>query len=232
MLLIDTKQININFSFRQEARNTMSGSQTPFRRKRAAACEKTNDKEDKSQSEKNSVEAPAIRRSRRKQDNTLQSDNQLDCDINQSGSCLFVSVLDRNTPVAAVDGSCQSSHSSNADGSCKGIVSPSDTQGLLNARLTSSFFDQPCCQLARSLLGKRLVRHSDDGCRLVGTIVETEAYLGPEDRAAHSFGGKRTPRNEAMFMAPGTSYVYNIYGMYSCMNISSQGMTTRMSLVH
>lgn len=53
--------------------------------------------------------------------------------------------------------------------------------------------------------------------------METEAYLGPEDEAAHSKGGRQTPRNRGMFMKPGTLYVYLIYGMYFCINVSSQG---------
>ncbi|KAK7940504.1 hypothetical protein WMY93_003830 [Mugilogobius chulae] len=56
-----------------------------------------------------------------------------------------------------------------------------------------------------------------------GEIVETEAYLGGEDKASHSAGGKRTERNTAMFMKPGTVYVYPIYGIYLCMNVSSEG---------
>uniref|UniRef100_A0A671Q6T0 DNA-3-methyladenine glycosylase n=1 Tax=Sinocyclocheilus anshuiensis TaxID=1608454 RepID=A0A671Q6T0_9TELE len=54
-------------------------------------------------------------------------------------------------------------------------------------------------------------------------VVETEAYLGGEDKASHSAGGKRTERNTVMFMKPGTIYVYPIYGIYLCMNVSSQG---------
>ncbi|CAL1546236.1 unnamed protein product [Lymnaea stagnalis] len=93
---------------------------------------------------------------------------------------------------------------------------------LALSRLSFHFFDVPCAQLARSLLGQILIRIQGSQ-RISGRIVETEAYLGLEDKAAHSFNGKRTERNEAMFMTPGTAYVYNIYGMYCCLNISSQG---------
>lgn len=91
------------------------------------------------------------------------------------------------------------------------------------ARLGSDFFDQPAVVLARAFLGQVLVRRLDGGAELRGRIVETEAYLGPEDEAAHSRGGRQTPRNRGMFMKPGTLYVYLIYGMYFCMNVSSQG---------
>ncbi|XP_057603985.1 DNA-3-methyladenine glycosylase isoform X2 [Hippopotamus amphibius kiboko] len=91
------------------------------------------------------------------------------------------------------------------------------------ARLGSEFFDQPAIPLARAFLGQVLVRRLDDGTELRGRVVETEAYLGPEDAAAHSRGGRQTPRNRSMFMKPGTLYVYFIYGMYFCMNVSSQG---------
>lgn len=90
------------------------------------------------------------------------------------------------------------------------------------SQLSFQFFDVPCVLLARSLLGQILIRIQGSQ-RISGRIVETEAYLGLEDKAAHSFNGKRTERNEAMYMRPGTAYVYNIYGMYCCLNISSQG---------
>ncbi|XP_076074730.1 uncharacterized protein LOC143045830 [Mytilus galloprovincialis] len=84
-----------------------------------------------------------------------------------------------------------------------------------------TFYNRPCEELARALLGKKLVRLSDKGERLCGTIVETEAYLGHPDKGAHSYKGK-TNKNEAMFMEPGTAYVYHIHS-YCCMNISSKG---------
>lgn len=89
-------------------------------------------------------------------------------------------------------------------------------------RLGERFFDQQCKDLAIGLLGTFLVRKVD-GQLVSGKIVETEAYLGITDQAAHSYQGKRTSRNEAMFMKPGTCYVYSIYGVHHCVNISSFG---------
>lgn len=76
-----------------------------------------------------------------------------------------------------------------------------------------------------------LVRKLPDGRELWGRIVETEAYLGGEDEASHSKGGKQTQRNAAMFMKPGTLYVYQIYGIYFCVNVSSQGKLRLKSLM-
>jgi DNA-3-methyladenine glycosylase len=86
-------------------------------------------------------------------------------------------------------------------------------------RLGRRFYGVPADVLAPRLIGCRLVRILDDGTRLSGVIVETEAYLGVHDRAAHTFGGRRTPRNEAMYGAPGHTYVYFTYGMHHCMNV-------------
>ncbi len=69
-------------------------------------------------------------------------------------------------------------------------------------------------QIARSLLGTLLVVPDKQGDRVSGMIVETEAYLGVEDRAAHSYGGRRTPRNEVMYGDAGHAYVFFVYGMY------------------
>lgn len=86
-------------------------------------------------------------------------------------------------------------------------------------RLSRREFRRGPTDLARRLLGCTLVRVLDDGARLSGTIVETEAYLGVIDRAAHTFGGRRTPRNESMYRDGGTAYVYFTYGMHHCFNV-------------
>ncbi|KAG8432879.1 hypothetical protein GDO86_017219 [Hymenochirus boettgeri] len=93
----------------------------------------------------------------------------------------------------------------------------------VRVRLRSDFYNQACIELAKSFLGQVLVRMLPDGTELCGRIVETEAYLGGDDEASHSRGGKRTKRNVAMYMTAGTVYVYQIYGIYFCMNVSSQG---------
>lgn len=72
---------------------------------------------------------------------------------------------------------------------------------------------------ADRLIGTTLVRTLPDGMRISGIIVETEAYCGVEDRAAHTFGGRRTPRNDSMYRRAGTAYVYFTYGMHFCMNV-------------
>lgn len=80
--------------------------------------------------------------------------------------------------------------------------------------------DVPCAELAKKLLGKILCRRIN-GKTMKGMIVETEAYIGQEDKACHGYGGRKTERNSAMYMKAGTCYVYRIYGKYECFNISS-----------
>lgn len=84
-------------------------------------------------------------------------------------------------------------------------------------RLPRSFYARETLTVARELLGMHLV-HLHDGRRHVGRIVETEAYKGPQDLAAHSSRG-RTRRTETMFGPPGHAYVYLIYGFWNCMNV-------------
>lgn len=86
-------------------------------------------------------------------------------------------------------------------------------------RAKRRFFARGAEALARSLLGCRLVRVLDGGERLSGIIVEVEAYVGVEDGAAHSFGGRHTARNHSMYLRAGTAYVYFTYGMHHCFNI-------------
>jgi DNA-3-methyladenine glycosylase len=85
-------------------------------------------------------------------------------------------------------------------------------------RASRSFYATDPIILARRLLGQRLVRMIR-GRRLSGIIVEVEAYLGIPDAAAHTYRGRRTPRNEAMYAEPGTAYVYFTYGMHHCLNV-------------
>lgn len=72
--------------------------------------------------------------------------------------------------------------------------------------------------IARELLGKALVTQFDSK-RTSGIIVETEAYGGPEDKASHAHGNRRTARTESMFLAGGHAYVYLCYGIHHLFNI-------------
>lgn len=74
-------------------------------------------------------------------------------------------------------------------------------------------------QIARDLIGKLLVVRDKSGETVSGMIVETEAYLGEIDKAAHSFGGRRTARNEITYALGGHAYVFFIYGMYFQFNV-------------
>lgn len=83
--------------------------------------------------------------------------------------------------------------------------------------LDTGFYRRDAVTVARDLLGKYLV-HETDGQRLVAEITETEAYTGVNDRACHSYGGRRTARTEVMYRSGGISYIYLIYGMYYLFN--------------
>jgi DNA-3-methyladenine glycosylase len=96
--------------------------------------------------------------------------------------------------------------------------------GAAEARRLARGLAQPPPLAARFLLGQVLVRRR--GRRALAVrIVETEAYLGTEDPAAHAFRG-RTPRTEPLWGPPGTIYVYFIYGMHHCLNLSAEAEGT------
>ena len=86
--------------------------------------------------------------------------------------------------------------------------------------LQRTYFAQPTLRVARSLIGKYLVR-SIDGRVLAGKILEVEAYVGSQDQACHASKG-RTQRTEVLFGPPGVAYVYLIYGMYHCLNVVTE----------
>lgn len=90
-------------------------------------------------------------------------------------------------------------------------------------KLSRDFYERDSVSVARELLGKYLI-HNIDGEQLAGKIVEVEAYMGPEDKAAHSYNYRRTPRTEIMYGPPGYAYIFRIYGMYNCMNVVTAGI--------
>jgi DNA-3-methyladenine glycosylase len=90
----------------------------------------------------------------------------------------------------------------------------------MSAKLPREFYTRPdVLEVARDLLGKKLVVSGRNGRRVSGIIVETEAYRGPEDRASHAWNGRRTQRTETMYGPGGTAYVYFVYGMYNQFNV-------------
>jgi len=91
-------------------------------------------------------------------------------------------------------------------------------------KLRREFYNRDTQVVARELLGKLLI-HRVDGLERIGKITEVEAYLGPQDLAAHSSKGN-TPRTRAMFGPPGHAYIYLIYGLHHCMNVVTDAVGT------
>ena len=93
---------------------------------------------------------------------------------------------------------------------------------MKTVKLQREFYTRPnVLTVARELLGKLLVVPAAAGQRVSGMIVEVEAYRGPEDRASHAYGGRRTRRTETMYGRGGVAYVYFVYGMYYQFNVVS-----------
>ncbi|MFW6046404.1 MAG: DNA-3-methyladenine glycosylase [Candidatus Woesearchaeota archaeon] len=87
-----------------------------------------------------------------------------------------------------------------------------------NMKLNYEFYNTDALTLAKKLLGKIIVRNIN-GKKVKCMITETEAYVGPEDKACHAYNNKKTKRTKVMFKKAGISYIYLIYGMYHCFNI-------------
>lgn len=95
----------------------------------------------------------------------------------------------------------------------------------MSERLPPSFFDRPVHTLARDFLGRRLVRRlrrDGETRRLSAKIVEVEVYTGGDDAASHAKQSGPTDRTQPMFGVPGTLYVYRIYGMWDCLNVTAE----------
>jgi DNA-3-methyladenine glycosylase len=86
--------------------------------------------------------------------------------------------------------------------------------------LERAFYERETLTVAKELLGKLFVHESPEGTT-AGRIVETEAYIGPEDKASHAYGNLRTKRTEPQFGEKGRAYIYLIYGMYYCFNVTA-----------
>ena len=90
----------------------------------------------------------------------------------------------------------------------------------MTERLDRDFYRRDALTLARALVGKTLVKRTEHGT-LAAVVTETEAYPGVGDPASHAYGGRRTARTETMYREGGYAYVYLIYGLYSCMNVTA-----------
>jgi len=93
---------------------------------------------------------------------------------------------------------------------------------MKNKKLLRNFYTRDTLIVAKELLGKYIVRKTEKG-KLIGKIIETEAYIGPQDKASHAYKGKRTARNEVEYLTGGHIYIYLVYGMYWQLNITTAG---------
>src|SRR3989338_5479762 len=96
----------------------------------------------------------------------------------------------------------------------------------MTRRLQRGFFLKPTLDVSKALIGKFLI-HEYKGQKLGGMIVETEAYIGKKDKAAHSYRGRRTPRTEVEYGAGGPVYIYMVYGMHYQLNFVTAGKEER-----
>lgn len=88
-------------------------------------------------------------------------------------------------------------------------------------KLDKSFYTRDTLTVARELLGCHIIHKTPEGI-LEMRITETEAYCGINDKACHTYGGRKTDRTEVMFRQGGCAYVYLIYGMYNCLNVVTE----------
>lgn len=91
----------------------------------------------------------------------------------------------------------------------------------MKKRIPRQFYNRPTLIVAKDLLGKYLVRKVGQK-ELAGKIVETEAYIGPKDRAAHTHGGKITQRNKTVYLEGGRAYIYLCYGINWMLNLTTR----------
>ena len=88
-------------------------------------------------------------------------------------------------------------------------------------RIERKFYMRDAVTVGKDILGKIIVKKTADGRMMSGRITEVEAYMGITDKASHSYGGRRTKRTEVMYKEGGYSYVFLIYGMYECFNVTA-----------
>lgn len=88
-------------------------------------------------------------------------------------------------------------------------------------KLTRESFSRDTISVAKDLLGRYLIRKTPEG-KMIGKIIEVEAYLGAKDKASHCYNYKKTEKTKIMYMKPATLYVYYIYGTYFCLNVITE----------